>query len=604
MSKPKHQPLPQFRKDLEFYSGPEESDGSPTYNIFDPLKGQYFKINWAQYQIIINLEQNMSLKQLIQKINQKTTLKVNEDQIRYFFNHAASMGILALPKAAEQLDKESSKKTMKPLKWLLTHYLYFRIPLFSPDNFLEKTLPYVKVFVSWPAISLYIILTLFGLGQVFSRFDEFINTFSYLFSFKGIISLGLVMTAVKVLHELGHAYTAKYYGISVRKMGLAFLVLWPVMYTDVTDVWRLSKRSQRFAISAAGIIVELIVAGVCSFLWAMSSSGILQSLFFLIASSTWLSTLLINTNPAMRFDGYYLLSDLWGIDNLQPRAFAVTRWKLRELFLGLKAAPPEQKLTKRRIRGLVIYSLFTWTYRLFLYTAIALFVYGYFTKVLGVFLFIMEIGVFIIWPLSSEIQEIYKQRDKIKPNLHIALTSVGLLIVTFWFAFPFSHTLYFPALTVPANQQVIYIPYDGIIKEIHVERNDQVKSGDKIVTIYSKPLTNKIQELSKEKEMLERQVKILTFSDDQKNNKVSLPEKKAEIRGVREHIRGLEELRNKLSLNAQISGKIFSWDNSLKKNQPVAKDRILGKIAGNGNPRVLAFVDEEYIREFSVGKEV
>ncbi len=93
----------------------------------------------------------------------------------------------------------------------------------------------------------------------------------------------------------------------------------------------------------------------------MSSPGLLQSVFFIVASVSWISTLVVNLNPALRFDGYYVLCDLWGVDNLQSRAFAVTRWKLREFFLGVNLPPPES-LISGRLKGYMVYSIYTWIY--------------------------------------------------------------------------------------------------------------------------------------------------------------------------------------------------------------------------------------------------
>ncbi|NHW78486.1 site-2 protease family protein, partial [Escherichia coli] len=78
---------------------------------------------------------------------------------------------------------------------------------------------------------------------------------------------------VKSLHELGHAFTAARYGLHVPAMGVAFMVLAPILYTDVTDAWRLSSRRQRMAIHAAGVIVELALASIALFAWALLPDG-------------------------------------------------------------------------------------------------------------------------------------------------------------------------------------------------------------------------------------------------------------------------------------------------------------------------------------------
>ena len=230
-------------------------------------------------------------------------------------------------------------------------------------------------------------------------------TFTYFFNLEGAFIYAIAIIIVKIIHEFAHAYTAKYYKLYVPTMGIAMIVLWPVLYTDVTEGWKLQKRSQRLAISFAGIAAETIVAGISTFFWGISEPGLFQSVCFVIASVTWISTLVINLNPAMRFDGYYIMCDLTGIDNLQLRAFNYTRWQLRKWLLGLDVPCPEDLVTPQRKYGMIIYTIYTWIYRLFLYTAIAVFVYYKFTKALGVFLFLVEIIVFLMLPFFSEARQ-------------------------------------------------------------------------------------------------------------------------------------------------------------------------------------------------------
>ncbi|MEC7838500.1 MAG: HlyD family efflux transporter periplasmic adaptor subunit [Chlamydiota bacterium] len=605
MSDQKEKFLPRFRKDLEFYPGPDDPDGSPTYNLFDPIKGQYYKIKWVQYLIFRNLTNDITLSVLLERINKKTTTKVTEEQISHFFNHAATLGLLAIPKSSDQMEKEAEMLKVHPLKWLLFNYLYFRVPLCNPDKFLDRTLPIAKLFVSRPMIVLYVVVFLLGTVQLLARFDEFINTFTYFFSLKGIIIFGLSMNCIKILHELGHAYTAKYYGVNVQKMGLVFLVLWPVMFTDVTDGWRLPKRRQRFAISIAGVAVELVIAGISTLCWAISSPGIFQSVFFIIASTTWISTLIVNLNPAMRFDGYYLLCDLWGVDNLQSRSFAMAQWKLRKMFLGLNVPPPENGLSKKRIRGMVLYSLYTWTYRVFLYTAIALFVYTYFTKVLGVFLFVLEVGVFLVWPIASELSQWKKMRRAFRINTRLLSTVFAVLLFLTWFVVPLPHTESFIAVTKVCNEQVLYIPYDGIVKKIYVDRDVPVAEGEKILQISSEELSSEIKQLLFQKDIIEQQIRIITFGENEKeDDKAYLPEKEAELAGTVERLKGLIALNEELTLKANFNGEVYDWDKELYVNQPVSKDQIIGKIADVTKMQVLAFIPEESIDTLKEGQEV
>ena len=177
-----------------------------------------------------------------------------------------------------------------------------------------------------------------GLYFVSRQWEAFKGTFPYVFTLEGAAISLLSITLIKSLHELGHAYVAHRYGCRVPTMGVAMMVLMPLLYTDVSDAWRLKSRKQRLAIDSAGMLVEFAVAAYALLLWSFLPDGPLRSAVFVIAAVGWVLSIIVNTNPFMRFDGYYILADAVGIENLQPRAFRHMRWRLRE-FLFAQAHP-------------------------------------------------------------------------------------------------------------------------------------------------------------------------------------------------------------------------------------------------------------------------
>ena len=190
------------------------------------------------------------------------------------------------------------------------------------------------------------------------------------------------MIAVKIAHELGHAIVAKHYGLRVSSMGVALLVLFPVLYTDNTDAWRLTDQRKKLQIVLAGLMVEFHIALLALFSWTVVEDGPLRSAAFFLATSSLVGSLLVNLSPFMRFDGYYALAD-FGMQNLQPRAFELARWQVRQWLFGLPENPPAFSATKHYF--LVFYSFATWIYRFFLFLGIALLVYFFAFKLWAYF---------------------------------------------------------------------------------------------------------------------------------------------------------------------------------------------------------------------------
>ena len=223
-----------------------------------------------------------------------------------------------------------------------------------------------------------------GMWGVSRSWDAFTATLVDMLSWEGLAAYGLTLAAVKTLHEFGHGVTAKRYGCRVPTMGVAFLVLWPVAYTDTNEVWKLTRRDQRLKVAAAGIATELTIAVWAMLAWVWLPDGPLRAMAFLLATTTWVSTVLINASPFMRFDGYFLLSDFLQMPNLHARAFALARWDLRERLFALGEPAPEHFPAARR--GLILFAWATWIYRLVLFLGIAALVYHFFIKALGIFL--------------------------------------------------------------------------------------------------------------------------------------------------------------------------------------------------------------------------
>lgn len=578
-----------FRRDLVLFPGPAEPDGTPTYTLFDPLKGQYFKISWVQAIVMEVFKPGMAISQLLTAVNQRSTLTVEIKDLEQIFVTAAQMNLLAIDKSSEDVSKAAIATHQGWLVWLIMHYLYIRIPLVNPDRFLEKTLKYVLPLVSQPAMIFYFLATISAIGLVAFNFDQYIHTFSFFFNLEGLFGYGLAIFSVKMLHEMAHAYTAKYFKIHVPTMGMAFLVLFPVLYTNVTNAWKLESRRSRFLISAAGVITELILAGLATWGWYLTEFGLLHSMFFLVSSTTWITSLLMNCNPAMRFDGYYLLTDLVGIDNLQQRSFQVARWKLREIFLGLNLPPPEEDLPPSRVRIMVIYSIYTWIYRIILYTAIALFVYYEFTKALGIFLFIIEVVVFIMMPFISEFYQLARRKMYFNWNIRSMITTTVAAILLMWFFLPYPHKKTFQGITEPLVRQDLFVPDAAMIEKINAKRGQEVVPEESIVVLKSDIINAAIAQVETDIARTQEEMNVLSRDDE---GRPYLSAKSSYLNQKQAELQKLIEKRSHLNIKAEIRGTLYEFSDQIREGLYVGKGTLLGKIADLKQVRVFAFVPE------------
>ncbi|MCG8325716.1 MAG: hypothetical protein MI673_09375 [Thiotrichales bacterium] len=500
-------PLPPLRDDLQLLPGPESFDGSPTWNIYDATRNRYFRIGWLAFELLSRWKSGNAMG-LLKEVSAATTCKIKSEDVDNLVRFLYANNLTRDPaenSSQKYLDQFLSRQRHW-LLWILQNYLFIRIPLVRPDRFLKLTLPHVRFLFSHVTRKLILFAGVIGIYLVARQWDEFISTFQYLFNFEGLVGFISALVFIKIMHELGHAYVATRYGCRVSTMGIAFLVLFPVLYTDTTDAWRLCSRRKRLHIGAAGIATEVYIALLCTFLWALLPDGGWRSAAFMLATTSWLMSVAININIFLRFDGYYILSDWLGIENLQERSYALGKWKLRELLFGLGIAPPFQSPRSMMIR-LVIYAWCSWLYRLVLFIGIALLVYFFFFKALGIILFVVEILWFILFPVARELRVWWQMKEKIIASGRTLVTLGMCLLLLTLFIYPWQSRIHIPAIIEAAEQSSIYAPTSGQVQKILVGEKSMVKKDQPLVMLSSPVLEDELKRTRMKIEITELHLK-------------------------------------------------------------------------------------------------
>ncbi len=601
-SEPTHTPLlPTLRADLELSVAPDEEDGKPIWMLFDPVHSSFTRIDWVQFEIIKRLDRPQTMQELLTRLNQETTIREDSREIIVFLDELIKHGLTTqtLYKHSSKLTAEQERQRVGFCKWLIFHYLYFRVPILHPDKFLENTLSIFKLLSSRIMLIIYLLLSLGGVYFLTQRFSEYIHTFTNFINPKGVLIYGITIALLKLIHEFSHAYTAKYYGNRVPTIGLAFIVLWPIPYCDVTDSWRMHSRRQRLKISAAGICAELIIAGIALFIWGISKNNSpLKSITFVLSSISLIGTLLVNLNPLMRFDGYYLFSDITGIDNLQSRAFNMTRWFYRRKLLGIKLDCPEPQLSVRRKFFMIAYSICTWIYRFFLYTGIALVVYYTFPKVIGIFLFAIEIFIFLLRPLYSEVTTDYKLLRGRRLSIRSALCIIFLFCLLIWLALPFSRYSSIPAITATDEFQIIYSPRPGLIENISIERGSKITKGQQLLQIDSKELQSRLKLAQFAIRQLAGDLRQISSLPEHKD---LLPQTREAYLQAKANLRSLEEEAEQNTIYADIDGTVTDLKETLKNGVAVYTGEELGKIYNLQNLSLRLYTTSEQTTYLEIG---
>ncbi|MBA0213426.1 HlyD family efflux transporter periplasmic adaptor subunit [Pectobacterium brasiliense] len=582
--------LSPLRDELILHAGPANRDGTPSWTLEDPLRGLYFRIGWAEMAMLSRWSMG-NAAQIVADVNQTSALTLDDSDVQYFnrFLQANSLTRVSGDEALAQFSRQVEQSRVSIWRKLLKNYLFFRIPLWHPDRFLGATLPWVEPFFSRTFLKLTLLVAVLGLFLAGRQWETFKHTFLHFFTLEGAALAGLTLCFTKILHEFGHAYTCKRFGARVATMGVAFLVMMPVLYTDTSGSWKLTRRRQRMAIGAAGMMTELVLAAWATLAWSFLPDGMLRSAAFMLATTTWIMTLAINLSPLMRFDGYFLLSDGLQMPNLQNRGFAIGRWQMREWLFGLGDAPPEH-FPRWLQRTLVGYAFAVWIYRFFLFTGIAILVYHMTFKLLGMLLFAIEIGYFVVMPVVNEVREWSKRRKDYRMNRNMTTTLVVSAVVLLLLMIPWQRGVYAPALLRAEQQSSLYMPVPAMIQRIDVKVGQPVQAGQTLFTLSSDALAH-------EQKQLERQIATLNWqSTFQVFNKEAAGDHqrvKQEYEAALQKLQVLQRQSEQLTVRAPIDGVVADMTTPLETGEWLGQGEWLAVVTKPTGGLVEAFVSEK-----------
>lgn len=586
--------LPPLREDLVLLGGTPAHTEEPTWLLYDPARHRYMRLDQDGFEILSHWDAGTP-EALLAWLAHETTVEAGVEDIE------AMAGFL---ERAHLLDGRGTARHPPPpqdlFSRLLHGYLFFRIPLVRPRRFLP-TLARATGWLFGPHLP-WLILGLAMVGGFLAsrQWDAFLGTFTAYTTWEGAASIFAGIVVSKIVHELGHALTLYRAGGRVPTMGIAFLVMFPVPYTDTGDAWRLASKHQRLRVGAAGVVAELLLAAIALVLWSFVPDGPLRATLFVLATTVWVGTVLINASPFLRFDGYYLFSDLLEVPNLQARAFALGRWRLRRALLGLNDPPPEV-LHPRLRRVLTAYAYATWIYRLILFLGIALLVYHFFFKILGIFLFLVEIWVFIARPMASELAVWWKRRRETRRTPGGVLAGVTITVLVVACIIPWRSTLQVPAVLDAAAVSPLYTPVPARIDAVLVAPGQLVAAGDILIRLSSPDLAFRKAQAERDLDLAQVRYNQAMVDAEGIQQAAAL---RQEVLGLHTRLSGLNTQEARLALRAPMDGRMVDILPALRTGLWVNQDVLLGRIIAAQGGRLTLYIPEDVLGHVRAGSVV
>jgi len=545
--------------------------GQPYWIVKDPLALAYFRFQEEEYFLLSLLDGKISLDEIKRRFEDEfAPQKITHEELGRLVGmlHRSHLVIADLPGQGTQLRKRHAEKVKREWLGKLTNILSLRFKGIDPERLLTRLLPWFGWLFTWVGGTIVLGLASAALLLVLVQFDVFqskLPTFHEFFAAKNWIYIGTAMGICKILHEFGHGLSCKKFGGECHEMGLMLLVFTPCLYCNVSDSWMLPNKWQRAMIGAAGMYVELLIASIATFLWWFSEPGLFNYLCLSTIFVCSVSTLLFNANPLMRYDGYYILSDILEIPNLRQKATSILGRKLGKWCLGLKEYE-DPFLPKRQQLLFALYSVAATLYMWVVSISILFFLYHVFEgnglRVLGHFLAAAALVNLLVVPLWRLGKFFFQpgRMDQVKwPRFFTSMAIVGALGAAFVLV-PLPYRIFSPMEVVSRRAESVYVDVPGTLVEIKVKPGDQVAKGQELARLTNEQLKLDINKLDRKvaekKAELQSLLKERSYSGSKASN---------EIGAVRQQLASAEqelELKiadlDRLILRAPLAGTVIA----------------------------------------------
>ncbi len=465
--------------------------GQVWYVLQDRVSGNFHRFGPEAWFVASLLDGQRSMEEVWQRASQEldSGALTQDDVLRLLGQlHGADVLVGEVPPDIAELADRGKKQRRRKLMQSLMNPLALRLPLIDPDDFLSATLPLVRPVLSWAGAVVWLAVVIWGTVLAATHWQELTaDIIDRVLIAESLILLVLTYPVVKALHELGHAYAIKRWGGAVREMGLMFLVFLPVPYVDASDSLGFASKWRRAFVAAAGILVEILLAAIAVIVWTEAESGLVRALAFNVMLIGGVSTLLFNGNPLLRFDGYYVLSDLIEIPNLGNRANKYMGWLVQRHVFRLDHLPNPAS-APGEAPWFLFYGITSFLYRMVIMAAITLLVAQQFLG-LGLVLAVWSVLLVLGLPLAKMLHYIFLspalRRKRARAIGFVAAVCLVAGLVVAGLRLPYATLA--EGVVLVAGEDALTTATEGVVSAVLIAPQAQVAAGEAVLEL-SDPL--------------------------------------------------------------------------------------------------------------------
>ena len=524
------------------------------YVLYEPFTNKFYRLPQGAYEFVSRLSVNKTVGEVWNGMLNSATGEIpGQGEVIEMLAQLYQSNMLMYDGIEDgaKLFERNQKQNRKKVKASLLNIFFLKVPLVDPDALLNKLRWLISCLISKPFALVWLLTVIVAAKYGVENFDTLKDSAQGFLAPSNIGWVYVCTVFVKLLHEFGHASVVKRYGGEVHTLGVMFMLLVPLPYVDATASWSFRDKSKRMLVGAAGMLTEFFIASIALIIWANLGGGILKNLAYNVIIMASVSTVLFNINPLMRFDGYYMLTDLLDMPNLQQRSVQHLKYLLeRYIFFKRDAEPVAETWSERVVY--FFYGICSSVYRIFLFTGFIVAISQHYL-LLSFFMGILLCLTMVIMPVGRFLKYIFAS-----PGLALVRSRAVILTVLFFgsvllflFNVPVPDTFKAPGVIEARTYENVIVGESGVVEGIY-HYAGAVHKGDTLMQLKNQELENQLEE--KRAQLRETTMSYYQALEDAPENRMPLEKR---IGALKQELVKLEEDRINLTVIASIDG---IWD--------------------------------------------
>jgi len=611
--------LPPLRADLIITQ--QMYEGRTYYVIKDPVSMQYFRLTAEDFFLATLFDGKRSFGAAREEwlarfphLRMENSPEDIKERLLRFSNDLALLQFLAVQgvRLKARYDAAKERKQKKAGFYNFVNKLFFsRFSLYDPDVLFGKMAK--PLWWMWTKTTLWISMAIIVSAVVvfILNADRIQPVMLHFFSLHNIALLWVTTILIKSIHEFGHGLTCKHYGGEVHEVGVMILIFTPYFFVNVTDSWVMPKRSHRIWVSAAGIYVELILAAFATFAWALSQPGFIEQLLYNVIIIASISTIFFNANPLMRFDGYYIMTDLLEVPNLQSKSRALITQQVKRGLFGKNYEDQSMArlpLPKKRFWLFYVYAVASWLYGYYVIYNLAIFMaphlepYG--LEGLADWFSAMALIAWVLMPIIGFVKSLQLTREDVCSGgrLRRIMKYGGIAAVLFagFCAWPWSLEIRRSIAVTLAEPDTIRAQVSGFVVEALVKEGEVLQPGAEIVRLENREVTASLASLRERRKAAEAQVQRALGLE----KPGELREAEAMLAQMNASLAHAQMEADQLVVRTKTGGTMLTRELSLRRGRLVKQGELIAEVAPLDVILIKVPLNEHQVRYVRKGQEV